>query len=86
MTNRFTHLFKARNKEHLKEEKTKVKKGEVIGYVGHATVDHISFNIDLGKGYLTNPESKIHGLLWENYPKNPNALLLPIILEWKEYD
>ena len=24
MTSRFTHLFKARNKEHLKEEKTKV--------------------------------------------------------------
>ena len=24
MTDRFTHLFKARNKEHLKEEKSKV--------------------------------------------------------------
>jgi hypothetical protein len=24
MTDRFTHLFKARNQEHLKEEKTKV--------------------------------------------------------------
>jgi hypothetical protein len=24
MTDRFTHLFKARNKEHIKEEKSKV--------------------------------------------------------------
>ena len=32
------------------------------------------------KGYmLQSPEHKKHGLLWENYPKNPNAFLLPIM-------
>ena len=57
-----------------------VKKGELIGYVGHATTDHISFNINPNnKGFLKSPESKKHGLLWENYPKDPNAFLLPIM-------
>ena len=57
-----------------------VKKGELIGYVGHATNDHISFNISPNsKGFLKSPESKDHGLVWENYPKNPNAFLLPIM-------
>jgi len=58
-----------------------VKKGELIGFVGHAGNDHVSFNIaPKEKGYmLRSPESKKHGLLWENYPKNPNAFLLPIM-------
>ena len=57
-----------------------VKKGEVIGYVGHATNDHISFNISpKSKGFLNSPESKKHNLLWETYPKNQNAFLLPIM-------
>ena len=58
-----------------------VKKGELIGFVGHARGDHVSFNIaPKEKGYmLRSPESKKHGLLWENYPKNPNAFLLPIM-------
>jgi len=57
-----------------------VKKGELIGYVGHATNDHISFNISPNsKGFLKSPESKDHGFLWENYPKNPKAFLLPIM-------
>ena len=58
-----------------------VKKGELIGFVGHARNDHVSFNIaPKEKGYmLRSPESKKHGLLWENYPKNPNAFLLPIM-------
>lgn len=58
-----------------------VKKGELIGYVGHATSDHISFNIapaHIGH-FLNAPESKKHGMIWENYPKNPNAFLLPIM-------
>ncbi len=57
-----------------------IKKGEIIGYVGHATNDHVSFNISpKQKGFLNSPEKKEHGLLWENYPKNPNAFLLPIM-------
>jgi len=57
-----------------------VNKGEIIGYVGHATSDHISFNISpKQKGFLNSPEKKEHGLIWENYPKNPNAFLLPIM-------
>ena len=61
-------------------KKNFVKKGELIGYVGHATNDHISFNISPNsKGFLKSPENKDHGLLWENYPKNPNAFLLPIM-------
>ena len=57
-----------------------VKKGELIGYAGHATNDHISFNISPNsKGFLKSPESKDHGFLWENYPKNPKAFLLPIM-------
>ena len=58
-----------------------VKKGEIIGFVGHATSDHFSFNIaPKEKGWmLISPESRKHGLLWENYPKNPNAFLLPIM-------
>lgn len=31
------------------------------------------------KAFLNSPEKKEHGLLWENYPKNPNAFLLPIM-------
>ncbi len=61
-------------------KKRKVKKGEIIGYVGHATNDHISFNISpKQKGFLNSPESKKHNLLWESYPKNPKAFLLPIM-------
>jgi len=60
-------------------KKSKVKKGEIIGYVGHATVDHISINIDLGNGYLTSPESKNHKIKWENYSRDHDAFLLPII-------
>lgn len=61
-------------------KKKNIKKGELIGYVGHATNDHISFNISpKGKGFLNSPESKKHNLLWETYPKNPNAFLLPIM-------
>ena len=29
--------------------------------------------------HLNSPEKKEHGLLWENYPKNPKAFLLPIM-------
>jgi len=61
-------------------KKKNIKKGEIIGYVGHATVDHISFNISpKQKGFLNSPEKKEHGLLWENYPSNPKAFLLPIM-------
>ncbi len=61
-------------------KKKNVKKGEIIGYSGHATVDHISFNISPNsEGFLNSPEKKEHGLLWENYPKNPKAFLLPIM-------
>ena len=61
-------------------KKKNVKKGEIIGYGGHATVDHISFNISPNsEGFLNSPEKKEHGLLWENYPKNPKAFLLPIM-------
>jgi hypothetical protein len=61
-------------------KKKMVKKGEIIGYVGHATSDHISFNISPNsEGFLNSPEKKEHGLLWENYPKNPKAFLLPIM-------
>jgi hypothetical protein len=58
-----------------------VKKGELIGFVGHATSDHISFNLaPKEKGWmLRSPENEKHGLLWENYPKNPKAFLLPIM-------
>ena len=41
---------------------------------------NISFNISpKQQGFLKSPESKDHGLVWDNYPKNPNAFLLPIM-------
>lgn len=64
----------------------KVKKGEVIGKMGHATKTHVSLGIgskNLGAGtdgvtrlYLIAPEDNFE---WENLPTNSDAYLFPVM-------
>tara|TARA_B100000579_G_C22698446_1_gene788589 strand:- start:40 stop:780 length:741 start_codon:yes stop_codon:yes gene_type:complete len=54
--------------------KKNVKKGEVIGKVGHASVDHVSLGID----FRVAPEDYFK---WENLPTDSNAYLFPIMSE-----
>jgi len=64
----------------------KVKKGEVIGKMGHATKTHVSLGIgskNLGDGtdgvtrlYLIAPEDNFE---WENLPTNSDAYLFPVM-------
>ena len=68
----------------------KVKKGEVIGKMGHATVTHVALGIgskNLGAGtdgvtrlYLIAPEDNFE---WENLPTDSDAYLFPVMS--KEY-
>ena len=64
----------------------KVKKGEVIGKMGHATTTHVSLGIgskNLGAGtdgvtrlYLIAPEDNFE---WENLPTDSDAYLFPVM-------
>ena len=64
-------------------KKNFVKKGEHIGYVGSTgeigNKGHVSFNLNLGYGWLHSPEHKDRGVQWENYPKDQKRFLFPIM-------
>ena len=77
-----TQLLKGARFDHIcgGPIKTKVKKGEVIGYSGkRGKYESFGFNIKKkDQEYIIAPEDN---LAWENFPNDKNRFLIPVVTD-----